>query len=235
MATAPQHNNEDGWDALKQRMQTRWPALVEADLDRTKGDHEQVLGLLEERLGYAPENAKRDLEQVMSGHVIAPHDVASEDTHTGTSGPVGAAAGTTPLPPRPPIRGGAAEESHRPDHDSGPRPHDRPRMDFESMQQQSMGWMPPIPVIGAALGFCALAVGYALMRRRRVSKKRQLAEIAASSSMAAAGALGKAAKRWGQRAADTDWVEVSSKMRDDLGRIRDDAARMREDLMAATR
>ena len=102
MATAPQHNNEDGWDALKQRMQTRWPALVEADLDRTKGDHEQLLGLLEERLGYAPENAKRDLEQVMSGHVIAPHDVASEDTHTGTSGPVGAAAGTTPLPPRPP-------------------------------------------------------------------------------------------------------------------------------------
>ncbi|MEI6664628.1 MAG: hypothetical protein WCL53_00565 [Chloroflexota bacterium] len=234
MATAPQQH-EGGWDDLKQRMQTRWPALTEADLDLTKGDHEQLLGMLQERLGYAAENAKRDLEQVVNGHVIAPHDVADEETHTGTSGPVGAASGANPAPPRPPIRGAAAEETHRPDHDSGPRPHDRPRVDFESMQQQSMGWMPPIPVVGAVLGFGALMIGYMVMRRRRATKKRQIAQMAAAGSMAAAGALGKAAKRWGQRAADTDWAEVTSKMRDDLSRIRDDAARMRDDLASATR
>lgn len=103
------------------------------------------------------------------------------------------------------------------------------------MQQQSMGWMPPIPVVGAVLGFGALMLGYMVMRRRRTTKKRQIAQMAAAGSMAAAGALGKAAKRWGRRAADTDWADVTSKMRDDLSRIRDDAARMRDDLASTTR
>ena len=69
----------------------------------------------------------------------------------------------------------------------------------------------------------------------RDTTRAMITEMAATTSIAAAGALGKAAKRWGQRAADTDWAEVTSKMRDDLGRIRDDAARMREDLASATR
>lgn len=76
------------WADEKQLIMTRWPALSEQELDSTKGDHYALQALLEVRLGYAPANAKRDLDKVLAGEIEAPHDVADTEHHTGTAGPV---------------------------------------------------------------------------------------------------------------------------------------------------
>src|SRR5688572_1387042 len=76
------------WAEQKERLQMRWPALTDADLESTGGEREALLGLLEGRLGYAVGNAEGDLDEILAGEVVVPRDVADEDTHTGTSGPV---------------------------------------------------------------------------------------------------------------------------------------------------
>src|SRR5688572_27004960 len=77
------------WAEQRRRLQLRWPALTEEDLDSTGGDREALIGLLQARLGYAVGNAEGDLDEILAGETVVPRDVADEDTHTGTSGPVG--------------------------------------------------------------------------------------------------------------------------------------------------
>ena len=77
------------WAEQRRRLQLRWPALTAEDLDPTEGDRDALLGLLQARLGYAPANAAGDLDEILSGETVVPRDVADEDSHTGTSGPVG--------------------------------------------------------------------------------------------------------------------------------------------------
>ncbi|MFA7296699.1 MAG: hypothetical protein WC211_05860 [Dehalococcoidia bacterium] len=85
MASEPSTND---WERTKQRLMTRWPALTADELDRTDGKPEALTALLQGRLGYAPANAQRDLDEILRGRTIVPRDVADEQTHTGTSGPV---------------------------------------------------------------------------------------------------------------------------------------------------
>jgi hypothetical protein len=100
MASEP---NTNDWNRTKQRLMTRWPALTADELERTGGSPEAISGLLQARLGYAPANAQRDLDEILRGRTIVPRDVADEQNHTGSSGPVPAAqppAGLTNFPGR---------------------------------------------------------------------------------------------------------------------------------------
>jgi hypothetical protein len=79
------------WTGLKSRLMAHWPALDEKELEATGGDRQAIIATIEGRFGYARANAERDYDELMRGEgAIAPHDVADADTHTGTSGPVGA-------------------------------------------------------------------------------------------------------------------------------------------------
>jgi len=100
MASEPSRND---WERTKQRLMTRWPALTADELERTHGSAEAISGLLQARLGYAPANAQRDLDEILQGRTIVPRDVADEQTHTGSSGPVPSsnpASGLTSFPAR---------------------------------------------------------------------------------------------------------------------------------------
>ncbi len=77
------------WEETKVRLQQRWPGLPEDAVEDSHGEREALLALLQGRLGYARANAEEDLDEILGGRSIVPEDVADEDTHTGTSGPVG--------------------------------------------------------------------------------------------------------------------------------------------------
>lgn len=76
------------WAGARARILTRWPGLSADELDSTEGDREQLVGLLQVRLGYGKENAEADVDAVLADEVPMPRDVADEYTHTGSSGPV---------------------------------------------------------------------------------------------------------------------------------------------------
>lgn len=59
--------------------------LTEDDLEPTEGRREDLISLLEVRLGYAPANAEHDVDQILGGARVVPKDVADESNHTGTS------------------------------------------------------------------------------------------------------------------------------------------------------
>jgi hypothetical protein len=85
----------DAWSETKQRIHERWPGLDEADVDATQGDRTALVALLQARMGYARPNAEEDLDEILAGANVIPKDVADEETHTGTSGPVGAVSDAT--------------------------------------------------------------------------------------------------------------------------------------------
>ena len=97
MASEPNTNN---WERTRQRLMTRWPGLTADELDRTHGSSEAISGLLQARLGYAPANAQRDLEEILRGRTIVPRDVADEQHHTGSPGPVPGASPSSTFPAR---------------------------------------------------------------------------------------------------------------------------------------
>lgn len=73
------------WESTKERVLTRWPALTEDDVEPTEGRRDELVALLEGRLGYAHANAVHDIDQVLEGDVVVPRDVADEFNHTGTT------------------------------------------------------------------------------------------------------------------------------------------------------
>jgi hypothetical protein len=75
------------WEDTRERVLLRWPALDKKDVDASGGDINALVALLEIRLGYARAQAVRDLNAVIDGAVYVP-EVADENRHTGTSGPV---------------------------------------------------------------------------------------------------------------------------------------------------
>ena len=53
------------WDDIKTRIKAQWPTLDDESLDATDGDREQLIGLLEARLGYARGNAEGDVDTLL--------------------------------------------------------------------------------------------------------------------------------------------------------------------------
>ena len=50
------------WHQLKGEVKSRWGKLTDDDLDRASGDTEKLIGRLQERYGYARDEAKREID-----------------------------------------------------------------------------------------------------------------------------------------------------------------------------
>ena len=55
------------WKQLKGSLQTQWGKLTNDDLDRAEGNQEYLLGRLQERYGYARDEAERQVKDFTRG------------------------------------------------------------------------------------------------------------------------------------------------------------------------
>jgi uncharacterized protein YjbJ (UPF0337 family) len=53
------------WHQLKGEVKSRWGKLTDDDLDRAEGDAEKLIGRVQERYGYAREDAKREVDDFL--------------------------------------------------------------------------------------------------------------------------------------------------------------------------
>jgi len=58
------------WHQLKGEVKSRWGKLTDDDLDRTSGDAEKLIGRLQERYGYARDQAKREVDDFFAQHPV---------------------------------------------------------------------------------------------------------------------------------------------------------------------
>ncbi|MGE0493868.1 MAG: CsbD family protein [Vulcanimicrobiota bacterium] len=56
------------WSQLKGEVQRQWGKLTKDDLDVIKGDSQKLMGMLQERYGYAKEEAERHYEAFQQAH-----------------------------------------------------------------------------------------------------------------------------------------------------------------------
>lgn len=54
---------EGGWKMAKGTIQERWGKLTNDDLDVIEGKREKLIGKLQERYGFAKEQAEKELEK----------------------------------------------------------------------------------------------------------------------------------------------------------------------------
>jgi hypothetical protein len=66
------------WIQTRRRILTRWPAITDDELDATGGEVSALLGLLQNKLGYAEANARLDLQEILHGALVVPQDVADD-------------------------------------------------------------------------------------------------------------------------------------------------------------
>ena len=50
------------WMQIKGEVKSQWGKLTDDDLDRVEGDTEKLVGRVQERYGYAREDAKREVD-----------------------------------------------------------------------------------------------------------------------------------------------------------------------------
>ena len=53
------------WKQLKGEIKKQWGKLTDDDLDVVQGQHEKLIGLVQERYGYAREQAEREVERFL--------------------------------------------------------------------------------------------------------------------------------------------------------------------------
>jgi uncharacterized protein YjbJ (UPF0337 family) len=56
------------WHQLKGEAKIRWGKLTDDDLDQANGQTEKLIGLLQERYGYARERAEREVREFEGRH-----------------------------------------------------------------------------------------------------------------------------------------------------------------------
>ena len=61
------------WHQLKGEVKSKWGKLTDDDLDRASGDAEKLIGRIEERYGYARDQAKREVDEFFSRHQAVHH------------------------------------------------------------------------------------------------------------------------------------------------------------------
>jgi len=59
---------EGNWKQFKGEAQTQWGKLTNDDLDVVQGNRQKLEGKLQERYGYAEEEAKREVDDFMARH-----------------------------------------------------------------------------------------------------------------------------------------------------------------------
>ena len=63
------------WTQLKGKVREQWGKLTDDDLDQIQGKSEQLVGRLQERYGWARDDAKREVDNWLSGARPAEFDV----------------------------------------------------------------------------------------------------------------------------------------------------------------
>jgi uncharacterized protein YjbJ (UPF0337 family) len=53
---------QGNWTELKGKMQKQWGKLTNDDLDMIEGDRKQLVGRIQQRYGYAKEQAQREVD-----------------------------------------------------------------------------------------------------------------------------------------------------------------------------
>ena len=53
------------WNQLKGEVKSQWGKLTDDDLDRVEGDTDKLIGRLQERYGYAREQAQREVDDFL--------------------------------------------------------------------------------------------------------------------------------------------------------------------------
>jgi uncharacterized protein YjbJ (UPF0337 family) len=56
------------WHQIKGEAKSRWGKLTDDDLDRVEGDSEKLIGRVQERYGYARDEAKREVDTFFDAH-----------------------------------------------------------------------------------------------------------------------------------------------------------------------
>ena len=56
------------WNQLKGEVKSRWGKLTDDDLNRAEGDAEKLIGRVQERYGYARDEAKREVDDFLRRH-----------------------------------------------------------------------------------------------------------------------------------------------------------------------
>ena len=59
------------WNQLKGEIKSQWGKLTDDDLDRIEGDTQKLIGKIQERYGYARDQAKREVDDYLKSHPIA--------------------------------------------------------------------------------------------------------------------------------------------------------------------
>lgn len=55
------------WQQLKGEARQQWGKLTDDDLDQVQGDSEKMIGKLQERYGYARDEAEREVDSFLRG------------------------------------------------------------------------------------------------------------------------------------------------------------------------
>ena len=58
------------WHQLKGEVKSRWGKLTDDDLDTASGDAEKLAGRIQERYGYARDQAKREVDEFFAQHPV---------------------------------------------------------------------------------------------------------------------------------------------------------------------
>jgi uncharacterized protein YjbJ (UPF0337 family) len=56
------------WHQIKGEVKSRWGKLTDDDLDRVAGDSEKLIGTVQERYGYARDDAEREVKDFLDRH-----------------------------------------------------------------------------------------------------------------------------------------------------------------------
>lgn len=59
---------EGNWKQFKGEAQAQWGKLTNDDLDVVEGNHQKLVGKLQERYGYAKEEAEREVDAFIAKH-----------------------------------------------------------------------------------------------------------------------------------------------------------------------
>ena len=59
---------QGNWKQIKGEAQVQWGKLTDDDLDQVEGDHQKLVGKLQERYGYAKGEAEREVDEFMVRH-----------------------------------------------------------------------------------------------------------------------------------------------------------------------
>ncbi|RJQ23048.1 MAG: CsbD family protein [Nitrospiraceae bacterium] len=57
------------WKEIKGEVKTKWGKLTDDDLTTVEGNEEKLLGLLQQRYGYARDKAEQDYKEFMDRYV----------------------------------------------------------------------------------------------------------------------------------------------------------------------